>query len=537
MRDVQAQTEEFDFVVAGAGSSGAIVAARLSENPANKVLLLEAGPQDSSYWIKLPLGSAKIVGNPKYMWHYNSQPEANLNGRAISGLRGKVLGGGSSVNGMVYLRGAPYDYDLWRQMGAEGWSYDDVLPFFRKAEDQSRGADEYHGVGGPVSVEDARWKNPLADAYIAAAQKIGIPYNEDFARRDIEGVNYFQTTTRQGRRASTAAAYLKAAKSRPNLKIITDALVTKLECDGRSITSLLYERDGQTHRAKARREFVLSAGSVNTVQILQLSGIGPGDLLQKHGIPLVHELKGVGENLIDHMIVKRTYRTSSRYTFNAMMRNPIHQVWAGLRYGLLGSGPLACSAAPLGGYAYTRKGLEAPPDIEMMFLPCEFDLTSGGLTPDSAFQITFYQNRPESRGTVRIASADPKQAPHISPNYLSSDVDIQTVLDGLRLVRRIAEAEPLASMIIKETSPALSDESDEALLAHVKDTAGSAFHSVGTCRMGVDELAVVDPRLKVHGISNLRIADGSIMPTIPSANTNAACIMIGEKCADMMLRG
>lgn len=536
MSSASIPTEEFDYVVAGAGSSGAIVASRLSENPANKVLLLEAGPKDSSYWIKLPLGSPKVAVNPKLMWHYMSQPEANLNGRAINGMRGKVLGGGSSVNGMVYLRGAPYDYDLWRQMGAEGWSYEDVLPFFRKAENQSHGENEFHGVGGPVGVEDARWKNPLADAYLEAAQSIGIPFNPDFAQRNIEGVNYFQTTTWKGRRASTSASYLKTARGRANLVVATGALATQLELDGRRVTGLLYEQNGQPRRATARREYVLSAGSINSVQLLQLSGIGPGALLQSLGIPVVHELKGVGENLMDHMIVRRVYQTSSPHTFNAMMRNPFAQLMAGLRYGFTRSGPLASSSAPLGGYAYTRDGLEAP-DIEMMFLPFEFDMYGGGLVPDSTFQITFYQNRPESRGTVRIASRDPKEWPLISPNYLSSDLDKRTVIDGLRLIGRIGKAPALAKHVTKEVAPALEDESDEALLAYVRNTAGSAFHSTGTCRMGRDEMAVVDPQLKVHGLANLRIADGSVMPTVPSANTNAACIMIGEKCADMMLRG
>ncbi len=534
--------QTYDYIVVGAGSAGCAVAARLSEDPANQVLLLEAGGKDNYPWIHIPVGYFKTMFHPKYSWCYETEPEDNVNGRKIAWPRGKVLGGSSSINGLIYMRGQHQDYDHWRQLGNAGWSWDDVLPYFKKAENQERGADDLHGVGGPLGVSNLTEDREICRAYVEAAVEAGISRNNDFNGPTQEGVGYYQTTSRKGWRCSAAAGYLKQAKGRPNLTIEVNALASRVVFEGRRARAVEYRVKGQARVARAGREIVLSGGAINSPQLLQLSGVGPAQLLKDHGIDVVLETPGVGANLQDHLQIKSVYRCTKPITINDDTRYLHRQIAIALQFALFRRGPMTLSAGQVGVFAKTRPELETP-DIQYHMLPLSIDAnligdaaSNGGLGMHdfSGFTSSVCQLRPESRGTVQIKSADPAQAPAMRPNYLDSQTDRQTMIDGLKLARDIASQPSITPYIAEEYLPGEAVQSADEMLHYIREYGSTIYHPVGTCKMGSDPQAVVDERLRVRGLEGLRVADCSIMPTLVSGNTNAPAIMIGEKIAAMI---
>jgi choline dehydrogenase len=524
----------FDYVIVGAGSAGCVLANRLTASGRHRVLLLEAGGRDDNIWIHIPLGYGRLFKDTRFNWMYQTEPEPELNNRRIFQPRGKVLGGSSSINGLVYLRGQKEDFDLWRQLGNTGWSFDDVLPYFKKSEDQQRGASAYHGAGGPLAVSDPAAPHELVEAFIRAAAETGLPRNEDFNGESQEGAGYFQTTSRRGRRCSAAVAFLRPAMKRANLTVLTEAMAQKVLFEGKRATGVTFQHEGLLKTALAGREVILSGGAINSPQLLQLSGWGPAELLQEHGIPVVQDAPGVGANLQDHLQVRMVFKARKKVTVNDAYHHPLRRLGMGLDYILRRRGPLTMSAG-LGTAFFKTNERYATPDCEVHFIPFSTDKMGEKLHAYSAFTASVCQLRPESRGSLRIKSADPAAPPAIRVNYLATQTDRQANVDALRRLRAIVHAPAMRDYLKEETEPGPGVTSDADLLAYCRERGSTIYHPTCTCIMGPGPEAVVSPSLRVHGAGNLRVADGSVMPRLVSANTNAAIIMIGEKAADMIL--
>jgi len=511
---------EFDYVIVGAGSAGCVLANRLTEDPRTRVLLIEAGPRDTNIWIHVPLGYGKLFSRTDINWAYESEPEPALNGRRIFTPRGRVLGGSSSINGLVYIRGQPEDYDGW---GIPGWDFASLLPYFRKSENQARGANEWHGIGGPFEVGDLE-RHELCDAFIDSAAALGLPRNPDFNGARQEGTGYYQANTCGGRRCSTATGYLRQAEKRPNLKVEVNALATKIVLDGRRAAGV--QLGGRVFSAK--REVIVAGGAFNSPQLLQLSGIGPGALLQQAGVPVVADLP-VGEGLQDHFYARTFWRCNRAITLNDDMASWFRQARIGLQYLLRRSGPLSIAAGYAAAFVRTRPELKRP-DAQVYFINFASARRGGLLHPFSSFTCSVSQLQVESRGSVSIRSSDPRQPPAIRYNYLATENDRRVMIDGLKIVRRIVNARPLADYVAGEELPGAKVQSDEEWLAFVREYGETVFHPTSTCSIG----RVVDAKLKVLGVDRLRVIDASVMPAVPSGNINAAVIAVAEKGADLL---
>ncbi len=525
----------FDHIIVGAGSAGCVLANRLTESGLHRVLLLEAGGHDRHIWIHIPLGYGKLFDNAKVNWLYKTEPEPELNNRQIIQPRGKVLGGSSSINGLLYIRGQHEDYDHWRQLGNAGWGFADVLPYFRRAEDQGRGGDDFHGVGGPLAVSDVSEPHPLCEAFIEAAQQAGIPRNDDFNGAAQEGAGYFQLTAKNGRRWSTAVGYLRQARRRHNLAVVSDALASRILFLGRRAIGVQYIQHGKMRTAYADGEVIVSGGAFNSPQLLQLSGLGPAKILRDLGVAVIADIPGVGANLQDHLQIRMQYRCTEPITMNDVINHWRHRYGAGLRYLMSRKGLLTIGAGYAGAFFRTRPEL-ATPDVQIHFLIFSADAAGAVLHAFPGFMTSVCQLRPESRGFVRIKSNDPRMPPAIQPRYLSARADCDTVVAGMKAMRRIMSEPAMRRYIAEGRAPGAQCVSDADLLAFARDTGTTVYHPTSTCRMGGDPLAVVDERLQVHGFERLRVIDASIMPTVVSGNTNAAAVMIGEKGADMVLQ-
>ena len=526
--------DQFDYIIVGAGSAGCVLANRLSANPEIRVLVVEAGGSDRHPFVQAPAGFIKTFQNPRFNWCYTTEPVPGSDGRAIYYPRGKVLGGSSSINGSLYVRGQPRDYDMWAQLGNRGWSYDDVLPYFRRLEDRSAGADGFRATGGPQHVSDISERHPICEAFIAGAESLGVPLNPDYNGATQEGVAYYQRTIRNGRRHSAATGYLHPALNRPNLKLVTNAHVLRLDVEGRHVRGITYRQGSEVRQATAAGETVLAAGVVNSPHILQLSGIGSAERLSELGITPVHHLPGVGEGLQDHYATRVAHRVILGKSLNERARG-LRLLWEIGRWLTKGQGLLSLSPAHVAAFVRSRPELDAP-DLQFVFTPASYsEGVTGKLQPFPGMTCGVWQMRPHSRGWVRAKSADPMVPPGIQPNFLAEDTDQRAAIDGLRWSRRLLDSAALAPYRGAETTPGPAVQTDAELLAYARARGSTVYHGISTCRMGVGPGAVVGPDLRLHGMDGLRVVDASVMPAMISANTNAATLMIAEKAADLIL--